>query len=144
MNTPALPLGQTPAWYGLSRPSPLLWQLFQKARAASPSPNCLAQGDARQVRILPWDFYNWTRDRKSLGGGDRNYKMWNSGTISSLPCGGNQSATSTNEAKMDRKVPRAPKHLVPITAEPNPIPVLLVWLLISLCTGTDLQNPPNI
>lgn len=37
---------------------------------------------------------------------------------------------STKKAKTDRKVPTAPKHLVPIIAEPNPIPVLLVWLLI--------------
>lgn len=59
-----------------------------------------------------------------FGAGGRNYKMWNSGTISFLPCRGNQWALSTEKAKMDRQVPKAPKHLVPITAEPNPIPVL--------------------
>lgn len=34
-NTPALPLGQIAALYSLSSPPPLLWELFQKARAAS-------------------------------------------------------------------------------------------------------------
>ena len=98
--------------------------------------------EAKPVRILPWDFYNWIGDRKTLLGVG-NYKMWNSGSISSLPCGGNQTAMSKNIAKTDREVPTTPKHLVPIIPKAQPQPCS-PGPLTSLSFHCDLQNPPNI
>jgi hypothetical protein len=55
--------------------------------------------------------------------------MCNSETISTLLCGQNQSTMIKSKDKMDKEVPRPPKHLV----------LLKVWLAIFLSTLEDSQ-----
>lgn len=89
--------------------------------------------EATPVRILPWDFYNWIGDRKTLLRGG-NYKMWNSGSISSLPCGGNRTAMSKNTAKWTQQHPSTWFRLLP---KPSPSPALRVCLPICPSTVTS-------
>lgn len=73
--------------------SPFSGELFlpqlHQAEAATFSPLRSPRGWPRMTEvnpgeILPWDFYNGTRDRKSPLGAEST--KCNSGTISSLPC----------------------------------------------------------
>lgn len=75
------------------RPSPFFGELFfpqlHQAEAAPFLPLLSSRGwprvtEVNPVKILPWDFYNGTRDRKSLCGAEST--KCNSGAISSLPC----------------------------------------------------------
>lgn len=106
-------------------PCTLMGKCSKRQEQLAPFPNRLAQGGARPVRIPPWDFYNWTRDRKSLFGGQKLAKCEIQEPLVPCPVEETRALWARIKAKWTEKSPEHPSTWFQLLL--NPTLFLFSW-----------------